>query len=491
MVQTAGEGITFNAAANRRKFKYKTIIAEAEMRKILKALALILLFSFIFCSCGEVAEETVPEYDLNVDAVNLEGLKLNWGWDAVEGDKIIGFIPNTANADRVLKRKSDIENKLNCSVNMVNSTNIYDIFRTGVLSGAQTLDFITGGSFALVVDVRAGYFSGLSSLIDTSDYEKWGTPNMLQSMIWKNDVFGVMPFAWPELAYGSAGHVICVNEDYISKLVQTDPREYVEKGDWNWDLFEECLAAYTHTDTRGTVYGIQCHAAYFAMNMLLSNGVALSEFEEGKVVCGAYTADGRAALERARQIFQVTSKDCFHPSQAAGDNTVFVNGECVTYVAWSFELSETTNSVMYNMDNVGIIPFPQGPNATPGIYLSYHENLSNTTGIPFNAKDPAISAMILSEMFEPFDDFPNKDSIVDYLADQVFYDRRDAEVLLNLVRNTEYGFFREGARGVIENATESDTSISKLLESYQSAYDKIAEDYMLPHYQGRIAVYGE
>ncbi len=430
------------------------------MKQIIKALVLILAFSFVLCACGETVEEIIPEFEMNVDAVDLDGLKLYWGWDAVEGDKYIGFIPDTANADRVQKRKNEIETKLNCSINMVNSTNIYDVLRTGVLSGAQTLDMVTGGSFSLVEDVRAGYLSGLSNLIDISNYEKWGYPNMLQSMIWKNDLFGVVPFAWPELVYTSAGHVICVNEDYINKLVQTDPREFVEKGTWNWDLFEECLEAYTHTDTNGTVYGMQCHDAYFAMNMLLSNGVALSEFEDGQVVCGAYTPDGIAALERARNIFQVSHKDCFHSSQAAGDPTVFINGECVTYVAWSYELSQTTKSVMYNMENVGIIPFPQGPNATPGVYLSYHESLNNTLGIPFNAKDPVISAMIVSDMFEPFEDFPNKDSIMDYLAEQVFYDRRDAEVLFNLTRNTEYGFFREGARSVLPNETESDNTNS-------------------------------
>ena len=77
------------------------------------------------------------------------------------------------------------------------------------------------------------------------------------------------------------------------------------------------------------------------------------------------------------------------------------------------------------------------------------------------------------------------------MTNQIFYDRKDAEIIANVVRNTEYGFFREGARGVIEEAVKTEKGIAALLDSYESRYDEIVTEYMIPHYQGRIAVYGE
>lgn len=460
----------------------------------MKRISILILASVIlamFSACQGSAPEIVPEYERIVSVSDLDGFTARWGWSGIAGDTILGFIPGTAHADMIVKRLSDVEKGLNCKIEMEYSEDALTTLRTAVMSGSPYLDLIEGNGYSLVEDVRSGYLTGLSEYIDVNDYEKWGTPNMLQSMAWVNDLYGVVPYAWPDLVYTMSGHLIAVNEHYIERLAETDPREYLENGTWNWDLFEDCLRAYTYFDGTQTIYGMQCHDAYFAMNMLLSNGVPLSTVENGEVVCGAYTAAGIEAMERARKIYMESHVDCFHPSQAAGDPSLFCNGESVTYVAWSYELFSNTNSIMYKMDNVGILPFPQGPHATPGKYLSYHEGLQYATAIPFNAKDPEASAAVLSAMYEPFDEYKTKDDILNYMTAQIFYDRRDAQVLENIIRNTEYGFFREQARAVIQNACEVTTPISTLLESYANSYEQIVNNYMKPQYQGMIAVYGE
>ena len=459
--------------------------------KTAKILIVALVLLLVFTSCGNTEEEIVPEYETGNISEDLGGFSATWGWPGADGESIFGFIPGTANGDRVIKRKNDVEKNLNCSITLYMSNGLLDMLRAGVMSGGQNLDLLTGSTYAMVVDVRAGNLAGLSSLIDVKNVEKWGTPNMLQSLIWKNDIFGVVPFAWPDLVYTSTGHVITVNENIVSRLALEDPREYLENGTWDWDRLEECLESYTFTDNGYTVYGMRTSPSYFAMNMMLANGVALSAFENGEVVCGAYTQAGRVALERAKEIFQVTHSDCFVPNVLGGDPEGFINGNFTMYAAWTSDLIKNTSSIMYRIDNVGILPFPPGPDAKPGVYLSYHEDLPNAIAIPFNAKDTEASAAILSAMLEPFEDFKTKDDIIDYMTEQIFFDRRDAEVIVNVTRNTEYGFFREGARSVIENVTKTNTPASELLEANEDAYAKIVEEYMVPHYQGRIAVYGE
>jgi hypothetical protein len=220
--------------------------------------------------------------------------------------------------------------------------------------------------------------------------------------------------------------------------------------------------------------------------MFLSNGVTFNEYIDGKVVFGAYTDAGRVALERARTIYTETCVDYIYPDVHNGD--YFLNGDVVMQANGNGTIIST---IMYEMDNVGIVPFPQGPNATPGVYYSYYEQIPYTTSIPVNTVDTGAVAKILDAMFEPFDGLETKDDIVEYMSEQVFFDHRDTWLVVNAVANTEYGFFWEGGRSGIETCLSGSTSVTSNLESYEDIYDELVEDYLISHYEGRVAVYGE
>ena len=459
------------------------------MKNIIKYSALILSLLLLFCSCNSAEPEIVPEYSSDVKGADLDGFEILWGWDTTD-DVQYGFIPGTSFSDMALEREKQVEEEYNCKIEVEYTDRTYDNLRASVMSGIPYYDLMTGGTYVLVVDVRAGYLTGLSGLLDVENVEKWGTPNMLQSLLWEDDLYGVVPFAWPDLLYGGTGHLIVVNENLVSKLAQPDPREYVENFTWNWDKFEEILPLYTYQDAGRTIYAINSHDAYFAMNMFLSNGCTLSAYENGEVVCGAYTEAGRVALERAKEIYMETCVDYFYPDTGA-TNEYFFTGDVVMTVAWLSSMNSSEESFLYKMDNVGVLPFPTGPNATPGVYPTYHEGLPYATCIPINAKDAQATSIVLSAMYEPFDGYETKEDIIDHMAEQMFFDRRDAEIFANMVRNTEYGFFREGARWVIENVCMSSDTVTSILEANEDKYDQIVEDYMIHHYEGRVSVYGE
>ena len=463
------------------------------MKNFSRIICLVVVFVFVLCSCQSSEPEIVPEYSVNVESADLDGFEVTWGHCYT--DTIYGYITGTANSDLALAREKEVEEALNCKIEVEYSGDtVYSTLRASVMSGQPYYDIVTAGTYGLVNDIRAGYLTGLSGLLDIANTDKWGTPNMLNSTIWKDDVYAVVPYGWSELMYYSSfGYPISVNENLISKLGLTDPREYVESNAWTWDQFEASLAEYTHDDGGRTIYGMATHPAYFAMMMFLSNGNTLSSYEDGKVVCGAYTDAGFVAFERARKIYYETCKDYFHPGDPWNYVGVdmFVNGEIVLLTAPCNELFGSERSLLYVTDNVGILPYPQGPNATPGVFPSYHESLDYATGIPVNAKDPGATAIVLDAMYEPFDEFKTKEDVIGYMVDQIFFDERDARVLANMLENTEYGFFREGARSVIESVTETDTSITSLLESNEDKYEQIVEDYMVHHYEGTVAVYGE
>jgi hypothetical protein len=468
------------------------------MKHFIKIASLLLAFMFFFCACEQAETETVPEYETTFSGTDLGGATVSWGFsmdryhDNIEN--VFGFIPGSVFADQATERKKQIENDYNCKIVIDNNSSSYiinDRLNASIVSGSHLYDITTSDSSLLRGMVRSGGFLlGLSSLLDVQNTDKWGPPNMLYSMLWKDDLYGVVPFAWPELLYSTTGHIIAVNETIVSQLAQPDPREFVENNTWTWDKFEEVLHAYTYQDAGRTVYAMNTHNAYFAMNMFLSNGVTFSSYENGEVVCGVYTDPGRAALERAQSIHNDTCKDCFYPADSS-DLMYIQNGDSVMVVTSHGGLISTTDSLMYKMDNIGILPFPLGPNATPGIYRSYYEQIAFTTVIPVNTADAQSAALVLSAMYEPLPGLETKDDIAEYMATQIFFDIRDAEVFINTVTNTEYGFFWEGGRGAIESSVNANTSISQILESMKSRYDGIVEDFLGYHYAGRDAVYGD
>ena len=470
------------------------------MKSFVKIVSLILIIILALCACQSENGEVIPEYgsDITVER-DLNGFSVRWGFakSLNNEDNILGFVPGTAFADLALERKKDIEKRYNCTLEMTYKdlvSNIDDnLYST--MSGDSLYDILTNESIKLINHIRAGYIYPLSGFLDIADTEKWGEPNMLLSLMWNNDLYGVLPYAWPELLYTSFGYPIVVNENLISQYGHEDPREFVENNTWTWDKFEEVLLEYTHKDGEKAIYGMGTHGPYYAMMMFLSNGVGVSSYQDGQVVAGAYTEQGTEALERAKKIYTETCRDCFHPdSSTGGCLEAFKAGECVlvtTHSNYSGGIMGHSDSLVYVMDNIGILPYPLGPHATPGVYKGYHESMYFATSIPVLSRDPEIAALIIDATFEPFEGFETKESIIEYMTKQIFFDERDTRVFVNILKNTEYGFFNEGARSLIAEAVTGSSPVSTVQQSNKNQYDKIVEDYMVNHYNSIISLFGE
>ncbi len=465
----------------------------------MKRIAAVFLIVVLFLSaCGTASPEIIPEFDIISGSDDLGGFNLQWGFSmsvyTEDTDNVFGYIPDTVFADTANRRKEDVENSLNCKISVFNDSNssvIRSRLTAALASGAHIYDLATADSSAMSSFVRSGSLIGLSSLLDVHNTDKWGTPSMLMPALWKDDLYGVVPFAWPNLLYTFAGHIIAVNENMISRLGETDPREYVEALEWTWDKFEECLERYTHEDSGRTVYAFQSHPAYFAMNMSLSNGVSMAAVEDGKVTVGIYTEAGREALEKAQAIFLRDDKDYIHPSDTTASGELLVNGECVMISQGHGGMIATAGSILYVMDNVGVLPFPQGPKATPRVYPSYYQQIPYITSIPVTTYDMNAAATILSAMYEPFEGLETKDLIAEYMNNQVFFDDRDAYIFINMIEHTEYNYFWEGGRNGIESVLSANNPVSTILESNEPNYQKLVDEYIYPQYLGRVAVYGE
>ena len=467
------------------------------MKKYLRLIYTVLIVLFIFSACNSSDPTVIPEYSSEMSSMDLGGYTLKWGWALLDFDgaeSIFGYIPGTAFADTALERIKEIEKSLNCVIDMEykSTGDIGSHMQASVLSDTHSYELMTSESYHTISYVRSGYFTGLSSLLDLSETDKWGTPSILQAVTYKDDVYSVVPYSWPDLLYTTFYCPIVVNETLISRYGHVDPREFVEGRTWTWDKFEESIQAYTINDGERKIYGIASHPAYYSMMMFLSNGVSVAEETESGVVCGVYTNAGIEAMERARKIRTETCVDCFNPLEHTEDViNDFENGNNVLLVTYANSIiGRSGSSILYNMANVGILPFPQGPNAEPGVYPSYYETLRYSTSIPVNARDPEIAVIVLDRMFEPFEGYETKEDIIAHFSNQVFFDERDVQVYINMFENSEYGYRAEGARVILEQIM-GNASVTEVLEKQENIYNDLLEDIIKPHYQGRLAVYGE
>ena len=426
------------------------------MKIISKFMVFFLSVLFFLSACQSSQAEIAPEYISDVNSSDLDGLEIEWGFSmsryAEDTDNVFGFIPGTAFADQVLEHQKKVESDLNCVITVDNNSNssvIASKLNVELATGGHLYDLISADSSVLASLVRGNYLVGLSSYLDVHNTEKWGTPNQLQNMLWKDDLYGVLPNAWPYLLYTVPSGIIAVNEHLVSKIGATDPRDYVENKEWTWDKFEETLAACTYEDA------------------------------------------GRAALERGQRILNETCADYIYPDLTSNTSDFFYNEDCAMYLTATGTLFSTAGSLLYKMDNLGVLPFPQGPNAIPGKYHSYYQQIPYSTCIPISASDVEGTAKVLNAMFEPFEGYETKEDMLEYMTEQIFFDKRDSEVVFDIVSGAQYNFFWEGGRDLPANAVKSTETISQLFEANEDKYKSLVEDNLEPQYEGRIAVYGE
>lgn len=467
-------------------------------------MTVVLCLYSVSCSGSGETETQVPDYELEVDMNNLNGFAASFKVEngaSSDGDPIFGYVPSTNMAEIALKRISDIEKKMNCTLDIT-----YDPDKRGlangimpmIASGLYACDVLMDGSEFCLGLMEGGYLERLSLLIDVTDTEKWGTPTANMCLFWKDDQYGVLPAMWPDLYYTSVGYPFCVNENIVAAVGGTDPRDYVENNTWTWDRFEDCIELYTFDSSAYRVYGCGTQSVYFAQMMFRSNGDRLLDIHKATddpESCGYYTGTAFEALSRTFSMLFETHTEYFYPSN---DRFLmaekFIAGELGIVCSNTQFIFGSDTSYVYNCDNFGILPAPQGPDAIPGDYGGCNESMEYSIMIPITCRDSETVAFLVDALFEPFDEYKTKQGIIDYMADTMFFDRRDAEVFYKMVRNTEYAFYVDGGRGIIETIVGYNGSpqrVAEALEKNRSLYAGVYTNKILNHLYGIRAVWGD
>ena len=472
------------------------------MRKVslLRLLSLILcsvlMFLAVSCSAGQ-GEEIIPEYSTGINGdLDLNGKQFVFGMVKdyfFEGkDSVLTYIYNTEFGDLALQRLRDVEKKHNCTVVFRYVNRAGEAAYIDVISNSYTYDLVQEESYWLVSYIPTGIFTDLALLdnIDVRNQEKWGNSQILLSTMWNGAVYGVVPALHPLRTQNSVSGIIGINEDFIATLGVTDPRDYYENGQWNWDTFTDVLNNYTFSALSGDkIYSFATDASRFVRSVAFSNGDRYITYnsEDDSFELGLYTDTALLALNQWYE--WMNGPTSYNILVEAGLDPL-ITGRAVLGNLEAFEVLANTDSVAYNLDNYGLVPYPNGPDAEPGWYQAYNESTDFTICIPVTAPDPEATAVVMDSLYEPFPGYETKEDIINYLDKNFFLDSRDSEFFYG-VADADKTYFFATMDGLFDIWNDFLVrSPSETLAKFKDIQYNKSEKNLLPRLRTAYEIYG-
>ncbi|MBQ4628960.1 MAG: hypothetical protein IJB44_07765 [Clostridia bacterium] len=442
-------------------------------------LLLCIMMSFVACA-GTAEEEIVPDYSTDLGEVTFMGVDFKFMQKNDEhstGEDYFGYVVNTEFADLALQRVKEVGAKYDVNIIIETGKDVGSTVQNETYAGLVSADAVQTSGGGLAGILRAGMLYDLTELSDYIDYtnsEKWGNVENLKPLFWDGALFGVIPAAWPMLKFRSMDGPVIVNEDIIRNINQTDPREFVEKDEWTWDKFEELMPIYNHINDAGDeVKAIYTTVHWLFRTIQSTNGEDfIFQDENGEYQLGLHSAQTFEAMATAWDwafgdyssfVYIDTNNNWTNMLQA------FLDEKSVLTIMNGTDLLGSENSIAYQMDNFGVVPFPRGP-------LGSNKTNSGTTitdtkfctAIPYACKDPAMSAIILDAIYEPLPGYESEEDMIGYLRQNFFFDDRDVMNYIDSYNNLIYNYRHEGLTDVYIGINSS-KSMREWLDQFAEA----------------------
>lgn len=450
---------------------------------------IIAVVFMIFISACASAEEIVPEYldGSRDDSADLNGQTLIMGMVPdyfFEGENsVLTYTYNTDLGDLAAKRINDIESKYNCKLQFDYVGRTGSLAFSSAAAGLYIFDFISEESFFLYNYLKTYAFQDLTKVenLDVFDETKWGSRYMRVSTMYDGAIIGVLPAMHPMRLTNSIDEILVINEDYINRLSATDPRDYYERGEWNWDTFEDCLLNYAFTDnSNNLVYSLGAGMGQTARSLAMCNGYEFITFYDNDDFELGYF--GPNAIEAYNWTFELYNGPAGRNIDTESSLEKFIAGNSVMQYLGAYQIVSTTDSVAFMMDNFGIVPSPCGPSAKgQDDWKTSYSSADFTLAIPVTAKDVEISALILDKIYEPFEGYETKEQVIDYLRRNYFLDVRDAEYFVEMALGDK-PFFHDNSRGFGFFGSIGD-GVTKMVDSYKGAAIEAAKKNLVPAYK--------
>lgn len=473
------------------------------MKKII-AFVLVTVFLLCFAACAsEETEDVELVWDSENENFDFDGHVFRLCGDISDKSAtFLSFFKDTNFGDAAMQRFRDVEKQYNCTILKSDVINSVEEIFAHAAAGSTGFDFFVehifyGGNEFKNTGVLMP-ISSVSDIIDITDSYKWGTPNMQEEFTYKDDTYGLLPMAWPEINFMSLDFFLVFDTDITNYLGLEDPREYMEKGEWTRDRFEQVLFDYTFIDNSGNeVKAFSFDSRHLIDLGLKSFGVKLCRMDDnGKWVSDYVSQNGYEALDWCRKIaFEPEFDPCIYHEGVGNAVKLWVDKKLsIAFLTANYAFSTSSSGdasceVAYSGIPFSLLTFPSEDGKT---VISQHERTINAVLFPSWGSSPEGSAFLVNEIFEPIAGLNNLEQMISYYSDNLFFDRRDTELVFSMQKVSRYLFHDEGIndfnRSIYSSLMKS--TGTAVMDKNSDIVDRLLEKEIIPVKEGMFAIFG-
>lgn len=389
------------------------------------------------------------------------------------------------------ERKSQVEKKYNCKINIINMYPDMATLKPYIAAGKKVADLVELGPAQIIAAAELGYIKPWNNVgpIDVND-ARWPEPSDTLG-VYEGKTYGLSFYRPPEVRY-----CVIFNKTLL-KSYNIDPNSLytaVDKGTWNFDKLRDLAIKCTKdNDGDGTMdtYGIIGPPSYIGYGLLKANNAKLATKTNGKI---SVSINSQAAKNALNYYYDLVNKD----KVVYTNNTVlgkqdsynkvnelkwireFLNGKAAFMLYESWVINQQVKPGAGNME-YGMLPYPKGPDASN--YITSADN-SRLLCLTSTNKDKEKTATIFNALAYPADGEEGLDYWYDIQADYFQNNDKRSLDMYKLCLQTSvtdigaasdnlfYGFF-SGA--VAETVYAHMSTPNEKLDSMVGVYDNALE----------------
>ena len=403
-----------------------------------------------------------------------------------------GYKTDSFLADEAIKRLTDVGERHNCTIGF-NYLGTEDVYKNALMGNLATMDnafdFIYAPSHLTRAFALAGGIvplSDVSEVIDIYDFEKWGEFNVQEMMMADGVLYGLFPSSWME-KWPAFCYLLVTNNKIMKNFGAPDVRELIETGEWSRDTLEQLIKDCSDKTLATPIYSIAACVKHMLRASILANGCnMIIENADGKTMAGWDTPEAVEAMTWLQTLIKDNQENFYgnavnRPNEDDWGFTVpFVNNEAAMLLT---SVSLVLDTIIYEIEDFSIAPWPNGPSGTYGEWSGHYEG-SNHTSIPVFTKDPLMAATLINEIFEPLDTYPSYNAILEYYRTKVFYDPRDADIMLAVGKSAQFCYWTEGGDDMLNGMTTIflTQAPSANIKANIGKMSKVLEEQITPNY---------
>ena len=442
-----------------------------------RTLSLFILFTLVFTlvSCGQ--KEFIFEEDSGTNFLGntftvYSGTMFSEPWLSEKRER-----GGSASHDRFLDRIEQIEKDYNVKIR-----NEHDNIQTKILAmtlnGGGGCDMIHCGNDVLYNFYTLGILTPFEEIgVKDNKDEKFGIPSLLVEGTFDGTQFGITNYLGDSTP--SMEGLITINMELLRDLAMTDPHEYAEKGEWNWENFRAFLEKIKFNDGdrewrgMGLVLGGAYGGIYNIFPFVLSNGGSFVKQTNGRY---SVNVDSPEAMEAYDFIANLGAAGLL--DEVPVDDPAYISGEKWMLTCGSYRTS--------NEFNIAQIRYPFGPSGNKDAF-SVFSSAETVWSFPiFSAYTEEEIGEVSEYLFEPLSPSVYPNGWKDVLDDNVFYYPGELEYYITAAEHAEFidmdincdsAYLLNGALIDIKRGTQSpsaaiDSIIDVMSEEINENYNK-------------------